>query len=69
MELKVPNFLRKRTVFASEEGPDRAAAFTALSFFLRILAGHLFEAYEFLQKNVRIHELQSCSSRILDYYF
>ena len=37
-------------VHASDDGPDKSAAFTTLSFFLRILAGHVFEAYEYFRK-------------------
>lgn len=46
-------------VHATEDGPDRRAAFTALSFFLRILAGHVFEAYEYFRNNVRVDDLKS----------
>jgi hypothetical protein len=44
-------------VHANENRPDSAAAFTALSYFLRVLAGHVFEAYEFFRKEVRVDKL------------
>ena len=37
-------------VHASKDGPDKAAAFTSLLFFLRVLAGHVFEAHEYFRK-------------------
>jgi hypothetical protein len=54
------------SVRASENDPDRSAAFTALSFFLRILAGHVIEAYDFFRKNVRVDELEKPKSGRLD---
>jgi len=56
-------------VHASKDGPDKSAAFTALSFFLRILAGHVFEAYEYFRKMVRVDELRKSHSSILDTAF
>jgi hypothetical protein len=53
-------------VHASEDGPDRTAAFTTLSFFLRTLAGHVFEAYEYFRKVVRVDQLQKSRSKLLD---
>jgi hypothetical protein len=50
----------------SSEGPEKSAAFTALSFFLRILAGHVFEAYEFFRKVVRVDELRKSTSSLPD---
>lgn len=52
-------------VRASENGPDRSATFTALSFFLRILAG-VFEAYDYFRKNFRVDELEKPKPGRLD---
>lgn len=49
----------KNTFLASEEGPDKKAAFAGLSFFLRILAGHVFEAYEYFRREVRVDKLKT----------
>ena len=57
------------TVRASRDGPDKSAAFTSLSFFLRVLAGHVFEAYEYYRKVVRVDELQASNSSLLDAAF
>jgi len=53
-------------VHASGDGLDRSAAFTTLSFFLRALAGHAFEAYEFFRSNVRVDQLRKSKSSLLD---
>ncbi len=53
-------------VHASKEGPDRTAAFTALSFLLRTLAGHVFEGYEYFRKVVRVDQLRKSRSTLLD---
>jgi hypothetical protein len=47
----------------SKPGPDRTAASATLSFFLRILAGHVFEAHKYFGKVVRVNELQKLKSR------
>ena len=54
-------------VHASKDGPDKAAAFTSLLFFLRVLAGHVFEAHEYFRKVIRVDELKkTTNSRFLD---
>jgi hypothetical protein len=49
-------------VHAGENRPERIAAFTALSFFLRLTAGHVFEAYEYVRNVVRVDELRKSIS-------
>lgn len=56
-------------VRASKPGPDRSAAFATLSFFLRVLAGHVFEANNYLRNVARVNELQKSKSRHLNVEF
>jgi hypothetical protein len=57
-------------VHAAEDSPaNSAAALTAASFFLRVLAGQVFEAYEYFRKVIRVDELRKSKSNLLDAAF
>lgn len=56
-------------IHTGEGGPDNSAAFTAHSFFMRTLAGHVYEAYKFFGKVVRVDELRKSKSGLLDANF
>jgi hypothetical protein len=52
---------------AAKDSPaNSAAALTVVSFFLRVLAGHVFEAYKYFRKVIRVDELRKSESNLLD---
>jgi len=56
-------------VDAAEDGLANAVALTVTSFFLRVLAGHVFEAYKYFRKVIRVNELRKSKSNLLDAAF